>query len=348
MVSVFLSVGLVSCGNKKLPSPELDSGMRGEFGIDKNVNEETIDNYLNRDDAVYRDVRMLIDEADYEAIGGDSYLSGFVEGFEVVPYPYLCDIEGLPEAVGTPYQGNTLFTHDESGYTANYAESMRILESLFPQDKYIFLMCGAGGYAGMTKQLLVNLGWDETKIYNIGGYWYYQGKNKVDVKYEEDGEVYYNFALVNYHDIDFDTLTPTNSQNSNKASVDKQVEAADFIKLEKLDDLNELENSKKTFPLFVYLSGCPTCADFLPVVQDFTNNKGVKMYSIDLNSIWETTNSITARIKYAPSLFIYKEGEVIAYLNPSSDEDKVYYKNYDELSSWISEAIDINQFEKIK
>ena len=29
-------------------------------------------------------------------------------------------------------------------------------------------MCGGGGYAGMTKKLLVSLGWDENKIYNVG------------------------------------------------------------------------------------------------------------------------------------------------------------------------------------
>ncbi|MBQ1320979.1 MAG: hypothetical protein IIY53_04945, partial [Solobacterium sp.] len=80
----------------ELPAPEFADGLRGEqFGIDKNINEATIDQYLFRDDAVYRDVRMLRDEAEYEAIGGDSWLSGIVEGFEVVPYPYLCNVEGL-------------------------------------------------------------------------------------------------------------------------------------------------------------------------------------------------------------------------------------------------------------
>ena len=28
-------------------------------------------------------------------------------------------------------------------------------------------MCGGGGYAGMTKTMLVSLGWDENKIYNV-------------------------------------------------------------------------------------------------------------------------------------------------------------------------------------
>ena len=34
----------------------------------------------------------------------------------------------------------------------------------FPKDKLIFLMCGGGGYAWMTKQILLKLGYDETKV----------------------------------------------------------------------------------------------------------------------------------------------------------------------------------------
>ena len=44
-----------------LPTPELSEGQRGELGIDKNVNESTIDSYLGRSNAVYRDLRMLED-----------------------------------------------------------------------------------------------------------------------------------------------------------------------------------------------------------------------------------------------------------------------------------------------
>ena len=64
-------------------------------------------------------------------------------------------------------------------------------------------MCGGGGYAGMTKSLLVSLGWDENKIWNTGGYWYYEGDNKVDLKIGDT----YAFWKVNYHNINFNTLT---------------------------------------------------------------------------------------------------------------------------------------------
>ena len=214
IIVIIIAGGLIYITNKnmtKLPLPEITEGARGELGIDANVNEETIDKYLNRKDSVYYDMRMLVDPATYENIGGDAYLSGYVNGFEVLPYPYLVNVNNLPEVVGNTYQGKTLFTKDNEGkYHANYQESLEILEYYFPKDKYIFLMCGGGGYAGMTKELLTSLGWDANKIYNVGGYWYYEGKNNIDVKRVVDGNNYYDFWKVNYHNIDFTYLKEVN------------------------------------------------------------------------------------------------------------------------------------------
>ena len=197
-------IGLIIPNNQsKLPKPKVTGGERGKLGIDKNINEKTIDKYLNRSDSVYRDMRMLKDPGNYEAIGGDSYLSGIVEGFEVVPYPLLTEVKGLPKEVGDSYKGKTLFTLEDGKYKANYKESIKFLEYYFPKDKNIFLMCGGGGYAGMTKNLLVSLGWNKNKIYNVGGYWNYSGKHNIKIK---NGKKY-DFWKVNYHDINFDDLT---------------------------------------------------------------------------------------------------------------------------------------------
>lgn len=195
---------------QKLPTPEVTGGERGKLGIDKNINEETIDNYLNRSDSVYYDVRMLKDDANWESINGDSYLSGFVNGFEVFPYPFIANDSISPELeniVGKGYNGPSLFNNEDGKYVANYKESLEILEYLFPKDKNIFLMCGGGGYAGQTKNLLVSLGWDEDKIYDVGGYWYYNGKNNINVKTSRNEKTVYDFWKVNYHSIDFKSLT---------------------------------------------------------------------------------------------------------------------------------------------
>ncbi len=203
IIGIIIGIILPKNNLSKMPKPQITGGERGKLGIDKNINEKTIDKYLNRSDSVYRDMRMLKDPGNYEAIGGDSYLSGMIEGFEVVPYPLLTEVKGLPEEVGESYKGKTLFTEENGKYKANYKESIKFLEYYFPKDKKIFLICGGGGYAGMTKNLLVSLGWDKNKIYNVGGYWNYDGKHNIKIK---NGKKY-DFWKVNYHDIDFDNLT---------------------------------------------------------------------------------------------------------------------------------------------
>lgn len=204
---------LIGCtNNKPLPAPEEIEGYWARFKIDKNINVfGTLDNYLFREDVVYRDTRMLVDPALYENVGGDRFLSGFIKGFSVVPYPYLATLHGLPPAVGDFYEGPTLFTYDGgANYTANYVQSMDILLSLFPQDKSIFVMCGGGGYAMMTKDMLIALGWSANKIYNVGCYWSYEGDYDVRIKETSGEDDYYAFHLVDYKLIDFDYLTPIN------------------------------------------------------------------------------------------------------------------------------------------
>lgn len=339
LLSLFLLLIVSSCKDTKLPLPELSEGIRGELGIDKNINESTIDKYLNREDSVYFDMRMLVDDAEYENIGGDSYLSGIVKGFEVLPYPYICNVEGLPQEVGQGYKGNTLFSHIDDEYVANYKESYEIIEQYFPKDKYIFLMCGGGGYAGMMKNLLVYLGYDENKIYNVGGYWYYEGNNKIETVYYDDENPKYDFSLITYHDVDFNKLTKIRdsiivNDNVNLSEV--------FTNIDTVVDLYKLINSKETVAVFVYLPNCSSCAKFLPIVKEFVDNNEIDMYSVSLRDIWYEDNPIKDKVSYTPSMFIFSKGKVLAYLDPGKDSDKQYYETTQGLSNWFNMYIDVN------
>lgn len=162
-------------GHKPLPAPEADP--ESPFGVDANVNVGTTDQWLGREDVAYRDMRLFFDPADYASIGGDPNLTATVEGFKVVPFPYLATLPPLP--VANAYDGQTAWTVEWAddgsivSATPNFRESGPLLDELFPKDKAIFLMCGAGGYAGQAKTLLVHLGWNADKLYNIGGFWNY-------------------------------------------------------------------------------------------------------------------------------------------------------------------------------
>lgn len=351
---------------KELPLPEVTGGERGKLGIDKNINETNIDEYLNRPDAIYRDMRMLEDPAQYENIGGNRFLTGYIKGFEIVPLPYLIPISGLPAEVGNTYSGKTLFSIDETGtYTPNYAESMKLLEETFPKDKVIFLMCGGGGYAGMTKNLLVSLGWDETKIYNVGGYWYYEGKNNIKVPTTETG---YDFSNVPYKEIKFNELTlnlpiylddkyykSKNTEGIEKISLHEFDEEVRLhmntakwpeveVKLNKkvkeyADLINNKINNKESFVVYVTSSNMCTNGVFGEVtlssnLSKVGYEKGIYSYSLGFLIFKET--KLYETVKYAPSVIIVYKGDIIAYTDANSDEDLKYSNNYEEFEKWFS------------
>lgn len=117
------------------------------------INKDNLHEYLNREDVLYIDLR------DYADFGGKH-----LRNFEVVPYfAYIFNAEAGTE--GKPQ----LFGGSVTAPVATYEESVEIMEVLFPKDATIFFMCQSGGRVKQCIQLLESLGWDTSKIYNVGG-----------------------------------------------------------------------------------------------------------------------------------------------------------------------------------
>ena len=59
---------------------------------------------------------------------------------------------------------------DATTYAPLYAESVDILNELFPTDQTYFLMCQSGGRVATTIKIMKANGYDVNKIYNVGGW----------------------------------------------------------------------------------------------------------------------------------------------------------------------------------
>ena len=104
--------------------PYLNPELLAVFGANNSVliktsTEATIDKYLDRKDTVYRDMRMLKDPGNYEAIGGDSYLSGFVKGLKLRHSPHR-QRQRPAKRWGTLHWRHSVHLSADGTYTANY------------------------------------------------------------------------------------------------------------------------------------------------------------------------------------------------------------------------------------
>ena len=105
-------------------------------------------------------------------------------------------------------------------------------------------------------------------------------------------------------------------------------------------ELNKLEKDSETFLVMVYTTGCFSCMDFEKVLTEFTKEYKLNILRININDIDKT--QLKDKVKYTPSLVIYKEGKVYKYLDADSDKDTKYYKNTNNLKEWLDKYIEFN------
>ena len=113
-----------------------------------NADAKSLKDYLNLEGARYIDLRDV----------SEGYGVGHIAGFETISYFRLIVGEGH------------LFTSTADGFVANYEESEQILNTLFPKDATLFVMCQVGGRVQPFLTLLDQYGYNMDNIYNIGGW----------------------------------------------------------------------------------------------------------------------------------------------------------------------------------
>lgn len=119
---------------------------------------------------------------------------------------------------------------------------------------------------------------------------------------------------------------------------DKYYNKGEFIKI-KTSDIEEL--SEYTYILFTYNNYCTLPISCEDIFQEF-----MKTYKIDFISIpfSEYKESIFYdKVKYAPSILIIKNNEIIAYLDANSDSDLEKYQDVLEFSKWLDKYVYFKQ-----
>ena len=103
------------------------------------------------------------------------------------------------------------------------------------------------------------------------------------------------------------------------------------------EEVNKLFENKESFAAFVYTPGCISCAEFEVVTDEFRKENNIVFYHIKSEVAKET--KIHDKVIYTPSALLVKNGEIVAYLDATTDEDLSYYQTKDNFKSWLEKYI---------
>lgn len=113
---------------------------------------------------------------------------------------------------------------------------------------------------------------------------------------------------------------------------DKYYNSGEFIDV----TINEIPNNE-SFILYTYNNFCA-----LPIHCETIFKEIFEKYKIDALSIpfdeFKST-SFYKEVKYAPSILIIKNGDIIAYLDANSDEDLEKYQNTSKFEEWLKKYV---------
>ena len=104
---------------------------------------------------------------------------------------------------------------------------------------------------------------------------------------------------------------------------DKYYGKSKYIDLDysKVDDLIE---SKENFVIFIYQPMCTMSSSFEELLDEYMKKTSLK-----------------DTVRFYPSFIIFKDGEVVDFLDADSDEDTKKYKELDAFKEWFEGYVEI-------
>ena len=147
------------------------------------ITPKNIDDYLFREDCVYLDTRYAY----------QFYQEGSIAGFLNLPfYEYIADFNKDAGALFTITKvtledGTVILPGEPGSFVANYEESEELIKDIIPQDKNILVIATAGVESSYLLSLLIQLGYDPDKLYNVGSFTTGMGSD-IAYRYYEDAK----------------------------------------------------------------------------------------------------------------------------------------------------------------
>ena len=125
------------------------------------ITPRNIDDFLFRNDCIYIDLRS----------SETFYKEGHIAGFTNVPfYGYIADFPNNHTSLFKMTKQGGIYLGDVGSFLKNYEEAEQIIYETFSKEKNIIAISTAGVESCYFLNLLLQLGYDENKLYNAGSF----------------------------------------------------------------------------------------------------------------------------------------------------------------------------------
>lgn len=94
----------------------------------------------------------------------------------------------------------------------------------------------------------------------------------------------------------------------------------------------QLVESKQSFVVAMHRTTCSAEFPLMAVAEEYAKSKNAILYALSEDEFKQTTLAET--VKYLPSAAIYRDGELVKYLDAEKDEDSPYYKTVEGFGEW--------------
>ena len=119
---------------------------------------------------------------------------------------------------------------------------------------------------------------------------------------------------------------------------DKYYKRSEFIDIDH-SKVEDLIKSKENFVVFIYQPMCTMSSDFEKLLDEYMDIRKISIYKMSFTDMKKT--SLKDIVKFYPSFIIFKDGEVVDFLDADSDEDTNNYKILKAFKEWFEGYVEI-------
>ena len=103
--------------------------------------------------------------------------------------------------------------------------------------------------------------------------------------------------------------------------------------------VSELIKSKENFVVFIYQPMCTMSSSFEEILDKYMKERTISVYKMSFTDMKKTELKNT--IRFYPSFIIFKDGEVVDFLDADSNEDTNRYKILKAFKEWIESYVEV-------